>query len=167
MKKDLLPEPLFETMIEKIYAIFNQRMRVNEQALATWYEELKDRIPPDAAPFITNKICKMDRLPSNMVQTWLTILPEFYVEFNRPVRENKDCKSCGGAGVRWCWAPLSDGSWRLFSTPCPDCVAEGEMGMLLDTFVEQGVKVMPPDYPCGVAGFDRDHKFNAVCKWPD
>ena len=161
-----MTEEQFANAIDNIYAIFNIKTTPSDKTLAVWLKILKQHVPSKAVVFIRNRILQMERLPTNMVQTWLSILPEFYVAYHINTREKKAfCEFCNGEEVRWCWAPMPGDRWRLFASPCPVCRAKGELGILLDSFLKQGVKVMPADYPGGVPAFDRDNKLNALCKW--
>ena len=157
---------IFQSGIEKIFDMFigSRSKRPSPEALNAWYGCLQ-HIPDEAVDFIVERICDMERLPSNMPLAWKILWSEW--KAMNPTRIVRPyCRACDNHGARFVWAPVGNGRWHHFAVPCPACQTNSSRPPVsLQDLECSGCVVMPTGYEGGVVAFDRDRGFG--CFWLD
>lgn len=152
-----MTDATFAQALDEICGVFARAVPAGNIRSVLW-ERVRE-IPDVAVPGIVDRICDMERLPSNLAREfragwadWRASHPE------RIIRHI--CPECGGVGVRYCWARHPDsGSWHSFVASCPAC---DPVAMPLRDLERVGVVVMPVGYPGGPCAFAHDKGFVVV-----
>lgn len=155
-------EPIFTDAVAEIYATFGRAVPAG--AIRDTLFDRTSHIPDEAAPYIVERICDLDRLPQNMSREFRNAWADWRAR--NPTRiVRPDCPACGNSGVRHCWGPDERGRWRHFCAPCPACRSGDEdPAVSLPDLERRGALVMPVDYSGGPVAYDRDRGLD--CLWP-
>lgn len=138
-----------------VYAIFNKtapgRSSPQVQMLAAKTQDIPDSLDT----YIVDKMTERDTMPQNLINAfrgaWATWRRE-----NPNLVARETCPVCHGRGG-WTYYKAIEGRWRELFSFCPACCQrDGHVCKTAAQLREEGLLVLPDDYPGGACAFRRD-----------
>lgn len=151
-------QKVYECLVA-IYAIFSKTAPSRSSPTVKMLAQKVQEIPDHLDEYIVDKMTERETMPQNLISAFRGAWATWRME-NPNLVTRERCRLCQGQGG-WTYYKQLDGRWREFFSFCPACSPrEGHVCKPPAQLREEGLLVLPHDYPGGPCAFRRDKNLN-------